>query len=278
MATKHRSSVPSGVETVRDALQRHPPKPCAVRGCPSGRRRLGPWCTRHESRLRYAGHPTFRPPSRRFRRKLCGYVREILGTAADASKLPDELLAFLDDRRRLLKHWSTRLTHEWEVEAAGRLARVDSLDLLAIVTAFELYWDEYIDMKALRRDVEPGWMTVEREQRMKTRQLRGWLNDLDAFKGFPSRKPSCRDAMVRVVGMLTAYRSPSTLSQVAFVLAQKVAPRVRERVVELQQEQSRRARAAMEGWKRELYPHGVEADGRVYIYRDQHENDEEKER
>lgn len=211
-----------------------------------------------------------RPPSRRFRNRVRSLVRERLAKG----KLPEELLAFLDRRRELLAEWSTSLRHDVEAEAAGRLARVDPLDLLATVVAFEVYWQNRVEPRELVRDVPFGWFTVDREQRMRNCQLRIWLLDLPAFRRFP-RRPSCRDAVGRVVRMTMAYRSPTTLSQVALVLAQKLAPVVLDQIAEVSRGEAERERAKAENAMRERFPFGIEPDGRIYIFRSERPAKEE---
>lgn len=158
------------------------------------------------------------------------------------------------------------LRHDFEAEAAGRLARVDPLDLLATAVAFEIHWQNRVEPRELVRDVPSGWFTVDREQRMRICQLRIWLLDLPEFRRFP-RRPSCRDAVGRVVRMLMAFRSPSTLAQVAAVLAEKLGPVVldqasKENCLEVERERDKAEKAM-----RERFPYGVEPDGRIYIYR-----------
>ena len=249
-------------ETFAEGVARHPILPCNVRTCLIRRRGVGIHCHDHCVRTRYYGAPVTTPPREPYRNRM----RKMIRTALAELPLPDDVNVYLAAVLSRLELWNKRLTKGWQAEAAGRLAQLDPLDLIATVVAWFMYEAEYRDKYSRAADGPDFYQSPRRLRRYESRSLSIWLRGAWNSRGWPSQAYP-RDCMSHVVGMLIAYRAPTKLLSVAAQLTRIVGPRVREEMVQLQRDRAARERSKEERNRKKWAPYGYSADGSFDIFR-----------
>ena len=255
-------------ESWPEAIQRRqaPGHPCSAKGCFQIRQTISGYCRHHAQQISMFGHPTEagKPPRGTYRRKM---IRAVHAALLDLD-LPKEIIAFTATLSRRLADWSEKLKKPWAQQAAGRMANVDGLLLLAAVTAWHLYESEYRDIRALRSE-RPGWLAGKRLRRFEARQLTLWLRHVTNVRGFRNQSHPMRGWSV-VSDLMLQFRFPTKLNSVAAGLARVVGPTVREEMVAARREVQAKQTAAAEKAIKEMSPFGQNADGSFDIMRSDH--------
>jgi len=240
---------------ITTGLRRHKVQLCAIPDCPNLRHRLGALCRPHERHMEQHGHPVEKAPPQGLRTQRRKIVRKEMARV----EIPADVLAAMEATQRRADFICRTDPRDIDVEAAGRLARTDAVDLLAAYVSWVLH-ERYSRGKI--RPIRDWPMSVgEREKRWEVKQLAIWLRDAMNTRRFPSHAGSYR-AMTRVVGTLKA--SVGLRAELAIEnFAASIHPAVREELQRLDDLALERARAKRDA----MNPYGIRPDGSFDIYR-----------